>query len=511
MTVSFKKEDFKKYSSPENFARIVDVKTVPDLLALMKNYASAPAVGKDGGGTASYAELLSDIYAVAAFVAGKDAAKGENVGVFCPNGYAFAAAALGVMASGRTAVLIPPQLDDKTLFGFSKKYALKGLIYSEELAEKTTLLRSCPLFLADYQTAAAGKGSEADVAAAAENDPACIIMTGGTSGRSKGAVLSHTALMCGMINGCYGLDNCFDLTYYCLMPLTHVFGFIRNLLTALYSGSCIYFNRDKRKMFDEMKAYKPSILVVVPALAELFLNLFKAYGLGFLGGNIRHMICGAANVPPYLSSEFNRLGVNFCAGYGLTEFANMVSGNPESARLPESVGMLFPDQEAKLVNGELYLRGRNMMTCYYAEPEENETAFEDGWFKTGDLARFDSEGNLYIIGRVKDVIVLSNGENVSPAYIESKINELNFIQDSLVTETTSELGAQILQAEVVLRQSVVRAMNVPQEELNGFVEKSVLDVNKKLYDYERISKVVIRDKDFDRTPAMKIIRPKKVY
>ena len=511
MTVSFKKEDFKRFSSPENFARIVDVKTLPELLALMKNYSSAPAVGKDEGVTASYDELLADIYAVSAFVQKQDAAKGENVGVFCPNGYAFVIAALGVMASGRTAVLIPPQLDDRTLFGFSKKYALKGLIYAAELSEKTALLRSSPLFLAKVEKAAAEKAGEEAIVPVAENDPACIIMTGGTSGRSKGAVLSHTALLCGMINGCYGLDDCFDLTYYCLMPLTHVFGFIRNLLTSLYTVSCIYFNRDKRKMFDEMKAYKPSILVVVPALAELFLNLVKAYGLEFLGGNIRHMICGAANVPPYLSSEFNKLGVNFCAGYGLTEFANMVSGNPESARLPESVGMLFPDQEAKLVNGELYLRGRNMMTCYYAEPEENETAFEDGWFKTGDLARFDEENNLYIIGRVKDVIVLSNGENVSPAYIESKIDELNFIQDSLVTETTSELGAQILRAEVVLRPSVVKAMNIPPEELNDFVVKSVFGVNEKLYDYERISKVVIRDKDFDRTPAMKIIRPKKVY
>ena len=512
MTVSFTKDDFRKFSSAENFEKIVNVKTVPELLSLIKKYAALPAVKKTDGGYATYEELLSDVYAVAAFLKKKGLKNGENVGLFCPNSYAFAAASLGIMASGCTAVLIPPQLDDKTLFGFSKKYALKGLIFGEELKEKTALLDPSSLLLADFASACEEKaGEEAVDTAIAEKDPACIIMTGGTSGRSKGAVLSHTALMAGMINGVYGIDDCFGLSYYCIMPLTHVFGFIRNLLTALYSGSCIAFNADKRKMFDELRECKPTILVIVPALAELFLNLIKAYGVGMLGGRVKLMICGAANVPPYLSKEYHKLGIHFCAGYGLTEFANMVSGNPDTVALPESVGMLFPDQEGRIVNGELWLRGRNMMTCYYAEPEENAAAFEDGWFKTGDLARFDENKNLFIIGRSKDVIVMSNGENVSPAYIEAKIDELDFIQDSLVTETVSEFGAQILQAEVVLRKSVVAAMNIPAEELNVFVIKKVLEVNDRLFDYERISKVVIRDRDFDRTPAMKIIRPKKVF
>ena len=512
MIYSFTKEDFKKYTTEEEFAKIVDLKSVPELLAHLKNnYLGLDAIGKRDDTVAKYDDLLDDINKVTVYLNEKGIKKGSNIGILFDNSYEFAVFSLGVMAYGAIAVLLPVQLDEKIVFGCSKKYVLNGLFYLSALKAKTALLNPNELMLAD-ETILNCKVNKSFISnEVCENDPACIIMTGGTTGKSKGAVLSHTALMCGMINGCYGISGFMNATYYSMMPLTHVFGFIRNLLTSLYTGSLIYFNHDRMKMFDDMKKYAPTILVIVPALAEIFLNLAKAYGLGFLGGKVKHIICGAAPVSPYLVLGFNNLGVNFCPGYGLTEFANMVSGNPHGTVNPDSVGMLFPDQEAKIVDGELLLRGRNMLLSYYNEPEENKNAFVDGWFKTGDLARFDEDKNLYIIGRSKDVIILANGENVSPAYIETKINELDFIQDSLVTEDKNELGAQILKAEVVLRAAVANRLNKTPEELAKFVTDEVLKVNDKLLDYERRSKVVIRDKDFDRSPAMKIIRPKKVY
>ena len=511
MIYSFKKEDFAKFTTKEEFAKIVDLKTVPELLVHLNNYLGLKAIGRSDGTVATYNELLNDVNKVCGYLAENDVKKGNHIGILFNNSYEFAVFSLGVMAYGAIAVLLPVQLDEKIIFGCSKKYALSGLFYLSTLKEKVALLNPNELVLAN-ETILEKEYKENFVSSEVKpNDAACIIMTGGTTGKSKGAVLSHTALMCGMINGCYGLSGFMKLTYYSIMPLTHVFGFIRNLLTSLYTGSVIYFNYDRRMMFEDMKKYAPSILVIVPALAELFLKLVKAYGLGFLGGNVKHIICGAANVPPYLITEFNNMGINFCPGYGLTEFANMVSGNPNGLKYPSSVGMLFPDQEAKVVNGELWLKGRNMLIEYYNEPEENKLAFEDGWFKTGDLVRFDEEKNLYIIGRTKDVIVLANGENVSPAYIESKINELDFIQDSLVTEDKNEFGAQILKVEVTLRELVLAKLQLPKEEVAKFVTDKVMEVNNKLLDYERVSKVVIRDTDFERSPAMKIIRPKKVY
>ena len=512
MIYSFTKDDFRRFTCKEEFEKIVDLKTISELINHLKNkYLDLPAIGKADGSIASYSCLLNDINKVCGFLKENNINKGTNIGVLCNNSYEFAVFALGIMAYGAVAVLLPIQLDEKVVYGCSKKYDLVGLLYASFLVDKTKLLNGNELLLANESILNKTYKEDYINYDLKENDKACIIMTGGTTGKSKGAVLSHTALMAGMINGCYGLSGFMHLTYYSLMPLTHVFGFIRNLLTSLYTGSLIYFSYDKKKMFDDLKKYKPSILVIVPALAELFLNLVKAYGLGFLGGNVKHIICGAANVPPYLVSEFNKLGINFCPGYGLTEFANMVSGNPDGVNYPTSVGMLFPDQEAKVVNGELWLKGRNMLLEYYNEPDENKEAFSDGWFKTGDLVRFDEKKNLYIIGRIKDVIVLNNGENVSPAYIEAKVNELDFIQDSLVTEDKNEYGAQILKCEVVLRQIVVKNMNIPADKLATYVQEKVLEVNNSLLDYERIAKVVIRDKDFERSPAMKIIRPKKVY
>lgn len=488
MTYSFAREDFRKYTIPELFEKIVNIETVPELIShLEKNYIGLPAIVKEDGNTATYDEFIRDVKKVAAYLKGAAINQGDNVGVLMNNTYSFAVAALGIMAYGAVCVLLPIQLPEDAVKGLTMKYKLRHVF--RDLKEVDELNESF------------------EFSEISPSSPAAILMTGGTTGRSKGAVLSHTALMCGMINGCYGLDNFLNQKYYCIMPLTHVFGFIRNLLTSLYTGSLIAFTTDKKKMFGEMQSFKPSVLVIVPALAELFLNLIKAYGFNFIGGELKTIICGAASVPPYLTTEFNKLGVVFCPGYGLTEFANMVSGNPNPTEFPDSVGMLFPNQEAKLVNGELWLRGRNCMIEYYGEPEENENAFSDGWFKTGDLARFDDKGNLYIIGRSKDIIVLSNGENVSPAYIESKINELPYIQDSLVTEDVNEFGSTILKAEVLLRQAV--ASQIKTDDIKAYVEAGISEVCDKLQDFERISKVVIRDTDFERTPAMKIVRPKK--
>lgn len=510
--VSFTKEDFRKYSSNEDFERIVEIDTIPCFLDhIYNNYKELNAICKDDSSLATFADLYNDINKVAKALKEKGIKKGDNVGVLALNSYQFACFSLATMAIGAIACLIPAQLDEKVVFGLSKKFELRALLYQKELEGKTSLLNPNEIVIIGEDVFNNPKGEIVFDYSIEGKDPACIIMTGGTTGKSKGAVLPHEAIMAGTINGCYGTKDIFNKSYYAIIPLTHVFGFIRNLMTSLYTGSLIYFNKDKKMMFQEIQKAKPEVLVIVPALAELFLNLVKAYGLTMIGGKVKHIICGGASVPPYLITEYHKLGINFCAGYGLTEFSNMVSGNPEGLKCPESVGMLFPNQEAKIVDGELWLKGKNMMIGYYKEEEENKNAFCDGWFKTGDLARFDEENNLYIIGRIKDIIVLSNGENVSPAYIESKVNELPYIQDSLVTDTINERGAEVLQVEVVLRASVINNMGLEKDKINEFVTKGVLEVNEKLLDYEKLSKVVIRDKDFDRTPAMKIIRPKKVF
>jgi long-chain acyl-CoA synthetase len=133
-------------------------------------------------------------------------------------------------------------------------------------------------------------------------------------------------------------------------------------------------------------------------------------------------------------------------------------------------------------------------------------AYDDGWFKTGDLVRFDEDGYLYITGRIKEIIILPNGENVSPAEVELHFNALPFIQDSQVFESRSDLGEPILALEVVLRATELTDMS--DEERKAYATAELEKVNRTLPGFQQVSRITIRDTDFQRSPAMKIVRYK---
>jgi long-chain acyl-CoA synthetase len=479
--------------------KIQQPKTISELLNYISfEFKDSIAVGTVLS-TKTYHEMYHDILKVVGVLTNNNVLKGEHFGILCDNDYNFVIYALGVMYYGAVSVLLPIQLDNNAVFGLSKKYNLKGIFY--ENPEQVSLIKDLLLF--NFNDL---KEELLPTIEVTKSDNACIVLTGGTTGKSKGAILSHQALLTGTYNGTLGFPKVFAHTYYSLLPLTHVFGFIRNTLTCFLTGSSLYFPTSKQTMFKEISIVKPTILILVPGLAEIFLNLVKQYTLNFIGGKLLYIVCGGALVPPYLVSEWNKLGVILFPGYGLTESANLVSGNPEYAQYPSSVGFPYANQELKIVDDELWLKGDNLFSGYYNEPLENESSFSDGWFKTGDLARIDENGLLYITGRIKDIIIFSNGENVSPLYLESLVNNLPFVQDSLVYGSRNELNVEILVVEVLLRKSVFDSLNVssPQE----FIEQEIANINKTTYSNEQISKVIIRNEDFKRTPALKIIRPK---
>ena len=252
-------------------------------------------------------------------------------------------------------------------------------------------------------------------------------------------------------------------------------------------------------MFRDIAVFKPTIMVLVPALAEMALNLSKQFGRNMLGPEMKTIICGASTVPPYLVTEYDKFGVTLLAGYGLTESANLVSGNPESLKKPSSVGFFYDGMEYKIVDGELWLKGPNMMDGYIGDPAENEAAYEDGWFKTGDLVRLDEEGYLYITGRKKEVIVLPSGENISPAEYEAKFSELDVVQDSLIYEQDGLLVLQVFPRAVVLNK-------IDVEDKEGYLRAKIDEVNESLPSFARVNKVIVRTVDFIRSPSMKILR-----
>ena len=489
---------FDRYTDAETLAKIVDYANVT---AMWKNsvasYANDVAIVDDGRSW-TYAQLDDEVKKMRAALKEQGIGVGDNVGVFIPNSVAFVKTFLAITTLGAVAVLLPAHLDAMTVFGCSMKFALKALVYAPALQEKTAVAaeKNPKLLLLEDTIASDAAVEMVDVDT---NAPCAILFTGGTTGRSKGALLSQRAFMRGVKNGCYGIRKVFGQKYFLVLPLTHVFGLVRNLMTTLYTGSSIYICRNNKDMFKEIAMFKPSILVLVPALAELALNLSKQFGRNMLGKDVKTIICGAAAVAPYLVKEYDKLGVALLPGYGLTESANLVSGNPEALRKPDSVGYIYDGMEHKIVDGELWLKGPNMMEGYVGEPEENALAYEDGWFKTGDLVRMDEEGFLYITGRKKEVIVLSSGENVSPAEVETKFGALDTVQDCLVYESEGILVLEVLPRAVVLK--AVGGEN-PEE----YLKAQISQVNQTLPAFMRINKIIVRATDFVRSPSMKIVR-----
>ncbi|MBQ4601870.1 MAG: acyl--CoA ligase [Clostridia bacterium] len=490
-------EKFKKYTDEDTFSKIVDFPNITSMWAhCVSAYGDNIAIVDSESYT--YNKLDKDVCGFRTVLKENAALPGSLIGILCPNSYGFVKAYLAAATFGTPAVLMPTHLDEMTVFGIASKFGMKAVVYDESLEEKVKVLREKNPAVALIPSSALSEEKTPAVPVPSEA-PAAILFTGGTTGKSKGAKLSQRAVIAGTRNGCYGIKEIFEQRYLLVLPLTHVFGLIRNLMTSLYTGSALYICRNNKDMFRDVAVFKPTIMVLVPALAEMALNLSAQFGRNMWGPDLKTIICGAAPVAPYLVTEYDKLGVTLLPGYGLTESANLVSGNPEALNKPESVGLIYDGMEYKIVDGELWLKGINMMDGYVT-PEDNDIAYEDGYFKTGDLVRIDDEGFLYITGRTKEIIVLPTGENVSPAELEVKFCAIDTVQDCLVFDDDN--GRLVL--EVLPRMTKIKASGI--EDIYGHIKAEVDRINNTLPSFERINKLIIRDTDFVRTPAMKIAR-----
>ncbi len=494
---------FSRYTDPETFAKIQGYSCVTQMWNdSVASYRDAVALVD--GREYTYGQLDTMVASFRGLLQQAGVKAGDVVGMYLPNSAEFAKAYLAITTMGACAVLLPPHLDNLTVFGCSMKFGMKALVYSADLEEKLDIVKAKNPALPLIEG-----GQNCEQAAPAVMCPpqsvCTVLFTGGTTGKSKGAKLSNRAVMEGVKNGCYGIQEVFGQRYLLVLPLTHVFGLIRNLLTSLRTGSTLFICRNNKDMFRDMAVFKPTILVLVPALAEMALNLSKQFGRNMLGPDMKTIICGAAAVAPYLVTEYDKFGIQLLPGYGLTESANLVSGNPEALRKPDSVGFIYPGIDYKIVGGELWLKGDTMMDGYVGD-EENDIAYSsDGYFKTGDLVRMDEEGFLYITGRTKEIIVLSTGENISPAELESHFYAMEEVQDCLVYADSSD-GREVLAIQLLPRAAAVARLGIT--DIEAYLKGKVAQVNEKLPAFQRISKVIIRDSDFVRSPSMKIVRGK---
>ena len=475
------------------------IPTLPEFLHFIaRQYAELPALGQ-GDTIYTYAELVSRVARRAAYLNGLGLQKGAHIGVLAPNDLDAMELFLAIPAAGYTVMMLPASLGEAQVAGLSRKYDLAALFAASACAAATAKA-ACPVYPAD----AIGE-TEAAFVETTKETPAAIFLTGGTSGMPKGAVLSHGALMRGAFNGIYGPGNILHQRYMALLPLSHVFGSIRGLLSCLFTGSVVYACPDLKAAMMQLPVLRPTILVLVPGMIDIILGIAKLKGRGFLG-DLHVIIAGAAPVPPRLMQACADYGVQVCAGYGLTECANLTAGNADTDVLPEAVGPAYPEQEVKIENGELLIRGDNVMLGYYGEPELTAQVLMDGWFHTGDLARleeFKGEQFIVITGRAKNIILLPNGENVSPEEVESLFYKDPLVKDCLVRPMTVN-GHEVIGVEILPYQPVLGTC--PPEEAEHRLQGVVDAVNRQLPSQKQVRKLVVRTRDFKRSGAMKILR-----
>lgn len=499
------KDVFARYTDKETFAKLVDY---PDVTTMWEH--SVATFGDkvaliDEGKEITYSALEAEVASFRTVLISRGLHKADRVGILLKNSLDFVRSYLAVVTLGMCAAILPAHLNEVAVFGCTHAFGLKAVVFGGDLSAATSLVAERMPSVALISSGETAEEQTPSVAAGAKAH--CVIMfTGGTTGKSKGVILSNEAVMQGTVNGCYGYHEVFGQRYLLVLPLSHVFGLIRNLMTSLYTGSVLIICRNNKDMFRDIAVYKPTFLVTVPALAEMALALSGQLGKNLLGPDLKYIICGAAQVAPYLVHEYAKLGISLHPGYGLTETANLVTGNVENFKKPASVGIPYPNQELKIVDGELWLKGKNLMEGY-VDPKDNEAAYTDGWFRTGDLVRVDEDGFYYITGRIKEIIVLPNGENVSPAEVESYFNELDFVQDSQIFEDVDETGKHILALEIVPRAAIVA--KIKDEDKAAYMTRELERVNLSLPTFMQASRIVIRQTDFPRTPSMKIERYKK--
>ncbi len=376
-----------------------------------------------------------------------------------------------------------------------------------------------------------------------------MLFTSGTTNQSKAVMLSQKNICTNVKD----IRNVFELDetdrFLSFLPLHHTFECTVGFLYPLSIGGSIIFSKGVRHIADELKNFKITAMICVPVVFEkMYDKLMKAIeekgkmptvkkgiklsncllkvGIDIrkkifkeihdnLGGCLRVMVAGGAALSPEKEKGFWDLGFNVLQGYGLTETSPVIAAELTKQKRLSSIGKKFPSVEVKIDNpdkegvGELLAKGESVMLGYYNNEEANKEVFtEDGWFRTGDLAKIDKNGYLYISGRKKFVIVLKNGKNVYPEEIESLLEKSELIKECMVFGMPARDGDVMLSVKVCYDKDYIKKQigEISEEELKEKIWNWVKEVNKTMPKYKYVKKLILTDEELIKTTTLKIKR-----
>lgn len=359
-----------------------------------------------------------------------------------------------------------------------------------------------------------------------QNDLASIVYTSGTTGKSKGVMLSHYNFCSDM---CSATGNVLlEGSSLLVLPLHHTFGLVAGVFSEMFYGCPIYINKSLKNISKDFLKCKPQHLFAVPLIVEtLYKNIwsnaqnqgkdkllkllvkisdnllklkidlrktfFKSV-INAFGGSVDLIVSGGAPIDEKYIRGFNSFGITVLNGYGITECGPIVAVNRNKFNIIGSVGLPLKCNKIKISeDGEVLVKGNNVMLGYYHNEEENNKVFSNGWFKTGDIGEIDEFGALHITGRIKNLIILANGENIAAETIEKAVCSISYVKEVVAFENDGTIAI-----EVYLDESFQSA----EQKIHNDIEK----LNRTLPVTQNIGKVIIRDTEFPKTTTKKIKR-----
>lgn len=472
----------------------------------------------------SYAQFKRDIEALSAYLQGQGYVHAK-IAVLGENSYEWILAYFAVVLSNNIIVPIDKELSDEDISQLVVFSGTECLIHSatyDDTAQKLVENAVVKAALSMNKLPEILSGGNTARFQTDETELCAIIFTSGTTGKPKGVMLSQKALMTDAIGGCQNvlMEGASMLT----LPLHHTFGFTAGVLVMLIYHVPISISRSLRTFNADMKRFRPQNIMLVPLYVEtmyktiwktakeqgkerllkrmVFISnflrrigidvrrkLFKSI-LDSFGGSLTLLVSGGAAIRQEYIDGMADIGILVLNGYGITEYAPVVAVNRNRYFRSDSIGLALPCNEVKIVDGELCVRGENVMLGYYQDEASTEQVMTGGWFHTGDLGYIDEDGFIYITGRKKNLIILDNGENVSPEELETRILEIPNVLEVIVSAQRGVITAEIY-----------------AEQQEG-IRENVMALNKSLPSYKHIQRVKFRDCEFEKTTTKKIKRGK---
>lgn len=470
-----------------------------------------------------FSEVRSDGLAVCRKLR-HDIPERTHIAIISKSTYEYIACMTGVLVGGHVAVPIDPDSLAADAAAIINDSDATALLYGEEFSDRIEEVRAlCPalkyemVMSHDNFAEIYEEFSETSLYAhlsdyKMEPEKCCLIIyTSGTTGDKKGVMLSCEALVSNLIFEPYDDIVIRVDTNLSILPLHHIFCFICGYIGPLNVGNCICLNGEMKDLFKNLLIFKPDQIRVVPLIAQAILGRIRAVqaknpdlspkeaAAQVTGGNLDMMLSGGAYLDPALCKAFEPYGILVRQGYGMSEASAKVT-LPDPSCPAESVGRLMSTVDARIVGGEIQLDTPGMMMGYYKRPEDTAEAItEDGWLRTGDIGYIDENRILYVTGRLKNLIILSNGENVSPEGIENK-----YKANKLVEEVLVYADKDVIVAEVYPNKEYAELSGIT--DINAALEKLTDDLNETALPSHIVAKLIVRETPLEKTALGKIKR-----